>query len=97
MLAGHIPLADQIVEFFHGALATVMYISTSCTHMQALVRRMSFAATLLAHQYLPAPTIVMPFRSAVRACFIHHDAIRNAFQTLLTRIRTLISQIINAI
>ena len=61
MFAGHILLADQIVEFLHRAIATVRYISTSLTHVKALVRRMSFADTLLARQSLPVPMIVMPF------------------------------------
>ena len=78
MLAGHILLVDQIVEFLHRAFSTVMYFSTSCTHVQTLVRRMSFAATLLARQSLPEPTIVIPFRTTVGARFFHREVIRTS-------------------
>ena len=65
MLTRHVPLPDQVVEFLHGAFATVIYPSTHCTHMQALVQRMSSVATLLACPSFPARIIVMPLRSAV--------------------------------
>ena len=90
MLAGQVLLANHIVKFFHRVFYTVMYISTIWTYAQALVRRISFAATLLAHQFLPAPTIVMHIRIAVGARFIHRDEICTDFQKLLTRIHTLI-------
>ena len=90
-------LADQIVKLLHGALASVMYLSTSSTHVQALFRWMSFAVTLLAHPSLLPPKIDMPVRSAVGARFNHHEAMRTDFHTLLTQIRTLISQILHAI
>ena len=96
MLAGNVPLDDQIVEFFHGAFATIKYPSTRCKHVQVIVRRMSFAATILARHSLPAPTTVMSFRSAVDAVFIHRDAIRTANQTLRTRICARISQFCRA-
>ena len=97
VFSGDLPLANQIVESFHGAFTTVTYLSTSFTHVQALVQRMSYAAKLLAIQFIPAPTIVMSFQPAVGARFIHREAIRTTFQTLLTRIRTLNTQILHPI
>ena len=70
MIATHALLVYLIVEFFNEAFTTIMYLSTSCTHVQALVGRMSFAVILLALISLPTPTIVMLSRSAVGAIFL---------------------------
>ena len=50
---------DRIEKFFHGAFATLVYLSTCCTHEEVFFRRMSFATTLLARQSLPAPSIIV--------------------------------------
>ena len=65
MLRGHVPLYDQIEKFFHGAFATLVYLSACCTHEETLARRMSFATTLLACQSLPAPLIIVSGRSTM--------------------------------
>ena len=65
MLGWHIPLADQVVEFFHWAFANVMNLSESTTNVKTLVRGMSFTAALLTRQSLPTSTIVMLGRSTM--------------------------------
>ena len=97
VLVGYIPLVGQIVEFFHWAIITVIHISTSYPNVQAAFRLLSFAATLLTRQSLPTPTIVMFSRSAVSARFIYRAAVRTNIQTLLTRISTLVPQILRVI
>ena len=67
MLRRHVPLSDQIEEFFHGALTTLVYLPAGCTHKETFVRRVSLAPTLLARQSLPTPSIIVSGRSTMGA------------------------------
>ena len=91
MFGRHVPLADQVVEFFNGALAIPMHLPTSFTHIETLVRRVSLATALLARQSLPSSTIVVSLRSAMSAGFLKRDAVRTIFLTILVGCSTLIS------
>ena len=65
MLRGHVPLSDQIKTFFHGSFATLVYVSTCCTHEETFVRRMSFSTRLLSRKCLPVHSIIVSGRSAM--------------------------------
>ena len=67
MLWRHVPLPEQIETFFHGTLATLVYISAGCTHEENFVRGVFLATTFLARQSLPAPSIIVSGRSTIGA------------------------------
>ena len=67
MLRRHVSLPEQIETFFHGTLATLVYISAGCTHEEKFVRGVSLATTFMARQSLPAPSIIVSGRSTMGA------------------------------
>ena len=59
MLVRDVPLADHVVELFHGTLPWVMHLTTGTTHEKTIIGGMSFAPTFLASESLPATEISM--------------------------------------